>query len=103
MGLAASLPLVALSLTPQLKLERMQKMLVACGTLLDNWEIARGLKSCRFDEISGAAAAGPSPLHGRGLIAARDAPAGSILALYPVHALGDEKHCLADQDLSGDF
>ena len=58
MGLAASLPLVALSLTPQLKLERMQKMLVACGTLLDNWEIARGLKSCRFDEISGAAAAG---------------------------------------------
>ena len=56
-----------------------------------------------LDEISGAAAAGPSPLHGRGLIAARDAPAGSILALYPVHALGDEKHCLADQDLSGDF
>ena len=33
-----------------------------------------------LDEISGAAAAGPSPLHGRGLIAARDAPAGSILA-----------------------
>ena len=56
MGLAASLPLTALALTPQLKLERMQKMLVACGTLLDNWEIARGLKSCRFDEISGAAA-----------------------------------------------
>ena len=103
MGLAASLPLVTLSLTPQLKLERMQKMLVACGTLLDNWEIARSLKACRFDEISGAASAGPSPLHGRGLIAARDAPAGSILALYPVHALGDEKHCLADQDLSGDF
>ena len=65
---------LALALTTPTKLERMQTMLVACGTLLDNWEIARSLKSCRFDEISGAAAAGPSPLHGRGLIAARDAP-----------------------------
>ena len=47
--------------------------------------------------------AGPSALHGRGLIASRDAPAGSILALYPVHALGDEKHCLADEAISSDF
>ena len=42
----------------------------------------------RLGEIVNATTAGPSPTAGTGLFAARDLPAGTLVALYPAHAIG---------------
>ena len=42
----------------------------------------------RLGEIVNATTVGPSPTAGTGLFAARDLPAGTLVALYPAHAIG---------------
>ena len=42
----------------------------------------------QLGEIVNATTAGPSPTAGTGLFAARDLPAGTLVALYPAHAIG---------------
>ena len=42
----------------------------------------------RLGEIMNATTSGPSPTAGTGLFAARDLPAGTLVALYPAHAIG---------------
>ena len=42
----------------------------------------------RIGELVNATTAAPSPTAGTGLFAARDLPAGTLVALYPAHAIG---------------
>ena len=49
----------------------------------------------RLGELVNATTAAPSPIAGTGLFAARDLPAGTIVALYPAHAIGRGEQCMS--------
>jgi len=87
---------------------RLQALLLCCANIELRWhDLAVAAADMEPSapallEIESAAKVSPSRLHGRGLYAARDLKAGTLLTLYPIHAIGDADHSLTLDD-SGHF
>jgi hypothetical protein len=84
-----------------LKPVRMQAILRVSHHLNHNWaSVIDHEPGLRFGALQTLAHAAPSTIHGTGLFASDDLAAGTVVTLYPTHALGDSKTCLTC-DLDG--
>jgi len=78
------------------KAKRMEGILDVCATLQEEWgSLALDCPDLRFGAISTACVSGASNVHGRGVFAARKLHAGTVVTLYPAHALGDSSSSFA--------
>ena len=87
---------------------QLQSLLLCCYSTESRFtELAKAASAAdppapQLLDVIDAAAVGPSKVDGLGLHASRDLEPGTLVTLYPVHAMGDEEHCLTF-DESGHF
>ena len=78
-----------------LKAVRMQTILRVAHHLHTQWPaLVAHEPDLRFGSLQTLVRAAPSDLHGLGLFAAEPLAAGTVVTLYPIHALGDASTCL---------
>jgi hypothetical protein len=78
-----------------LKAVRMQTILRVAHHLHTQWPaLVAHEPDLRFGSLQTLVRAAPSDLHGVGLFAAEPLAAGTVVTLYPIHALGDASTCL---------
>ena len=78
-----------------LKAVRMQSILRVAHHLHTQWPaLVAHEPDLRFGSLQTLVRAAPSDLHGLGLFAAEPLAAGTVVTLYPIHALGDASTCL---------
>lgn len=85
-----------------LKAVRMQTILRVAHHLHTQWSsVVDHEPDLRFGSLQTLVHTAPSELHGVGLFAAEPLAAGTVVTLYPIHALGDASTCLTC-DLDGE-